>query len=79
MVPSQWLQGPPVDLSNETQNATAEHLWWYTLTLLNDRLDMGITEQLHNWTTGHHQRPLLGMHPSRWQATSARTNLEETI
>jgi hypothetical protein len=74
-----WFKGPPSDLSNETKTASAEHFWWYTLTILNDQLDMGIGDQLRNWTTGNHQRPLLGMHPSKWQAVYARTNLEETM
>lgn len=74
-----WFKGPPSDLSNETKTASAEHFWWYTLTILNDQLDMGIGDQLRNWTTGNHHRPLLGMHPAKWQAVKARTNLEETM
>jgi hypothetical protein len=74
-----WFKGPPSDLSNETKIASAEHFWWYTLTVLNDQLDMGIGDQLRNWTTGKHHRPLLGMHPAKWQAVKARTNLEETM
>jgi alpha-N-acetylglucosamine transferase len=75
-----WFRGPPPDLSNETKTASAEHVWWYTLTILNDQLGMGIEDQLRNWTTGvDHHRPLLGMHPSQFQAKSARTNLEEIM
>jgi hypothetical protein len=74
-----WFNGPPSDLSNKTKTASAEHFWWYTLTILNDQLDMGIGDQLQNWTAGDHHRPLLGMHPAKWQAVKARTNLEETM
>jgi hypothetical protein len=74
----QRFNGPPSDLSNETKTSSAEHFWWYTLTILNDELDMGIGDQ-RNWTTKDHHRLLLGMHPAKWQAVKARTNLEETM
>jgi hypothetical protein len=74
-----WFNGPPSDLSIKTKTASAEHFWWYTLTILNDQLDMDIGDQLRNWKTGKQHRPLLGMHPAKWQAVKARTNLEETV
>jgi hypothetical protein len=73
-----WFNGPPSDLSHKTKTASSEHFWWYILIFLNRQLDMGIEDQLRNWKTGNHHRPLLGMHPAKWQAVKARTNLEET-
>jgi hypothetical protein len=44
-----WRTGPPDDLHHDT-NSTPHRLWWSTLTLLNDEMDMGIGDQLKNWT-----------------------------
>ena len=54
-----WLAGPPDDLSPETRMATADHFWFQTLSVLNDKMQIGL--DFKNWRKGH--RPFLGMFP----------------
>jgi hypothetical protein len=48
-------------LSIETKTASAEHLWWYTRTMLNDHPWTWVLEASYGTGKQEHQRPLLGM------------------
>lgn len=48
-----WNVGVPTNLELDT-NSTPGRLWWSTLTMLNIKLNMGISDQLKNWTKGIH-------------------------
>jgi hypothetical protein len=51
-----WFEGPPNDLEQDPLS-TPQRLWWHVLFQLNDRLQMGIIDQLRNWKVGreHHK------------------------
>jgi hypothetical protein len=57
-----WLNGPTPDWQNG-KNSTPLDLWWSTLSSLNDELELGIADQLKNWTKDM-RGPLLGFQPS---------------
>jgi alpha-N-acetylglucosamine transferase len=58
-----WLQGPPpLDEIKDNNGATsAWHFWFYTLWVLNDKMQMGL--DFNNWRA--HHRPSLGMFPKQ--------------
>jgi len=59
-----WLHSPPKDLSERTASASPMHLWYHTLSRVNQKLGMGLN--FTDWSINH--RPLLGMHPNAIEA-----------
>lgn len=54
-----WLKGPPEDISEATAHEHHNNFWFYMLSILNDKLNMGLDFQ--NWKA---ERPLLGLVPN---------------
>lgn len=65
-----WLAGPPEDLSEETKEESASHVWFYTLGILNEKMNIGL--DFNNWRKGH--RPFLGMFPLHKDAATTKYN-----
>jgi hypothetical protein len=68
-----WFHGPPQDLSPATELNSGKHLWYTTLSRLNDRLQMGL--HFASWETGRNRRPLLGMYPKYGEILTMNTSI----
>jgi hypothetical protein len=53
-----WLKGPPADYQT-VFNASPDHYWFYILSILNTKLEIGLN--FEKWRKGH--RPELGLYP----------------
>ena len=59
-----WLHSPPKVFSGRSALDSPMHLWYHTLSGVNEKLGMGLN--FTDWTIKH--RPLLGMHPNAIEA-----------
>jgi hypothetical protein len=59
-----WLRGPPDNLVTVSSATSPWHFWFATLSVLNDKMQMGLDFQ--NWRA--HHRPTLGMFPTQNEA-----------
>jgi hypothetical protein len=63
-----WLNTPPPDLSEATASLSPQHFWFYTLSILNDKMGIGL--DFTHWRT--HHRPFLGMYPKHVEAAKTK-------
>jgi lipopolysaccharide biosynthesis glycosyltransferase len=70
-----WLRKPPEDLSEATASTSPAHFWYYTLSILNDKLDLGW--DFDYWK--EHEKPLLGVFVSQEMSGTSYANTADKI